>query len=584
MTGDQTLGECLISVAEARRRQAPMRVFVALLFAASFLWRLDTPWLWAWLVGYVAAQGFEVWALWPFRRDGSRAGRLRNVVALASISVLALAWGSLAVFIWRVGGSVGPAASVLLLCTGVLNVLGNTRGCAPAFAAGAAPYLLLTLALPLSWAGEAEQAFKPTFLAASLLFAAAVLLIWRDGGRTGRREREALAALEAQRAAAVAADESRRRFVAVVSHELRTPLSAIMAASATIEARAVDDTKRRSAALIADSSRLMRRLLDDLLDLAKLEAGGMTVEAVAFDLRELVAGSARLWAEPAAAKGVILELEGVETLPERLVGDPLRLGQVLNNLLSNAVKFTAEGEVRLRCASAPAPGGRVHLTLDVLDTGRGLEAHELADLFTPFAQAEHSDARLHGGTGLGLPISRELARLMGGDLQAAAREDRTGARLTLTLTLPEPLPESAAPPAPRAGRETAPGLRVLVVDDHPVSRRALRLVLEAADALVTEAPGGSAALAQLAVEPFDLVLTDLHMPLVDGREMTRRLRGHDGPNRGAPVIGVSGDGDDPAARADAGLDGWVMKPVEPAALFAAIDAALSARPELRAAG
>ncbi len=587
-----TVAERLAPVARMRREQTPVRAFVAAACAAAIAARLNHPVLWLWLAAYVAANVLEVWALAPFRRTGaaSAPSRLRTGLALGSIALLASAFGSLSLLLLHAPGSLGAAAAVLLLCSGVLNVLATSRGSGEAFMAGAAPYagLAAYVALRLGDSAVGRDPLAAMLMLAALTFMVTTGLIWRDGDRTHRRERAALHELDGRRREAEEAWEARQAFVAAVSHELRTPLGAVLAASATLEHGALAPADRAQASLITEASRLMRRLLDDLLDLAKLEAGRMAVEAVAFDPAALVRESAALWSAPAAAKGLALELEGDRALPARAVGDPMRVRQVLNNLLSNAVKFTDAGVVRLRCGIEAAADGGWDLVLDVADTGPGLSDEMLAGLFQPFAQEGPHTARLHGGSGLGLAISRELACLMGGSIAARRGPGGRGAVFTFHLRL------AAAPAntAAETGRPTpdaeAPGaIRLLVVDDHPLSRRALRTLMEVAGAQVAEAAGGAEGLEMLAVQPFDLVLMDVTMPGVDGCEAVRRLRAGGGPNAAVAVLGVTGLTGTEAARTclDAGMDGHVEKPCEPRALYAAVSAALAtdAEPDALAA-
>lgn len=296
----------------------------------------------------------------------------------------------------------------------------------------------------------------------------------------------------------------------------------------------------------------------------------MEVEAIPFDLRAAVNNALKMWRPQAREKGLRMRIEGARALPRWVVGDPTRLNQVLNNLLSNAIKFTTTGSVTVRIDCAPSGDGW-SVSLCVADTGPGMTPDKVDRLFMPFEQLEAGAARKHGGSGLGLAISRELARLMGGDLTATSAPGE-GAAFTLHLTLPAA--EAAAPEAPPETVEA----RVLVVDDHAVNRQALTLVL--APLGITPVTIGSAeeGLELLARETFDVVLMDVYMPDMDGRDATRLLRSRPGPNQFTPVIAITASAterDWEACRA-AGMTGHVAKPIEPAQLYAALEAALSA--------
>lgn len=294
----------------------------------------------------------------------------------------------------------------------------------------------------------------------------------------------------------------------------------------------------------------------------------MEVESVAFDLREAVTEALRMWRPEARNKGLKLRVEGAHELPDWIMGDPTRIRQVLNNLISNALKFTAEGSITLRLAAQPTGEGW-SIQVAVADTGPGMTPDQVARLFTPFDQLDAGTARKHGGSGLGLAISRELARLMGGELTASSAPGE-GAVFTLSLTLAkaETPAEAKAPEAVEA--------RVLVIDDHVINRQAVALMLAPLGITPETAASAEEGLERLARERFDVVLMDVYMPDMDGREATRRLRAQAGPNQSVPVIAITASAterDWEACRA-AGMTGHVAKPIDPAALYAALDVAL----------
>jgi signal transduction histidine kinase/ActR/RegA family two-component response regulator len=581
MLSDRT-AQGLVHTAVARRGQAPMRLFLAVVLAISFRAQLDNAWLWAWLGAYVVAQLFEVWALWPYRPEAPLPRPWRTAVAIGAIFVLAAVFGAITIPLWLVPGSLGPAGAVLLLAGSILNVLSLSRGSSLAFMAATVPYAAYLMSAPLiDRALRGSDPFSTPFLLAELLFLVAAVLVYRAAERLAEAQDKAVAELDARAAGAEAHSEAKSTFAAMVSHELRTPLSAILAAAGEIQRRAAEPEVRERAALIGQGGRMMRALLDDLLDLSKLEAGRMRVETIPFDLQLLVEDIALFWSSEAQRRGLTLTLHGAETLPLRAEGDPMRLRQILNNLLSNAVKFTDRGGVRIEVAHHEAPGGRLVLRACVADTGRGVDADRLARIFTPFDQGDVSVARTHGGSGLGLAISRELARLMGGDLSVESQIGE-GSRFTLLASLgfesrglapsPAPAPVAVPPPAPPALRA-----RVLVVDDHEMGRRALAMLLDPLGAEVAVAPSGAVALEMLGQQAFDLVLMDVTMADMDGLEACRRLRAGPGPNQHAPVLAVTGltaEKDIAACRA-AGMNGWVAKPIDARQLYDAIESALT---------
>jgi CheY-like chemotaxis protein len=264
-----------------------------------------------------------------------------------------------------------------------------------------------------------------------------------------------------------------------------------------------------------------------------------------------------------------LKLEGARRLPQWVTGDPTRLRQILNNLFSNSLKFTEHGGLTLRVRRIDHGPEPSQLVLELYDSGSGMSEEQLGRLFSAFEQLGAATARTHGGTGLGLHISRELARLMGGDLTVSST---LGSGSTFQITLPLNLanpPASAEGPIEDLG---ADGLRLLIVDDHEVNRQAFSLMLQAICGEVVTVEDGEQALAALATERFDLVLTDIHMPGMGGIEAIRRLRSTPGPNGRTPVIALTGAASpaDAALYAAAGAAAMVTKPVEARELLGAI--------------
>ncbi|MDO8901557.1 MAG: ATP-binding protein [Phenylobacterium sp.] len=438
------------------------------------------------------------------------------------------------------------------------------------FRAALAPFALMTVLLLIEsrWVGAPWSSIF-AMGSAGLMVLGVAGAIWREAAAARKRESDAHAESDRRRLEAESAVAAKSAFIAVVSHELRTPISAILAGAEDIR-RHGQGSDAAKAELIAEAGAMMRTLLNDLLDQAKLDAGRMSVETIPFNLRRLLAQQLSFWRAEARRKGLRLRLDGGRTCPQWVTGDPTRLRQILNNLMSNAIKFTDAGAVTVTVSLWPDN----LLVLSVEDTGPGLEPAALEGLFAPFQQAGAEVARTHGGTGLGLAISRDLARLMGGDLVAASQPGK-GACFTVTLPLPQAL-------APTSGSDAAtesldlPPLAVLVVDDHEINRRAVGLMLRDMDVRLTEAASGFEALGLLEAQAFDLVLMDCHMPGMDGMSVTRELRRRAGPNQHTPVIAVTGAGEPAhidACRA-AGMTDHVLKPIDAGQLIQAMGRAL----------
>ena len=577
--------------AQERRAQAPSRFVVIVAFVLSAVFVLGVrpthPLLWGWTAGAAATQLFEIAVLWRFRPGAPPPGRAATATGLFATFMVSSGFAVGTLALWRLPGPLGPAAAVLVLTGCLLNVMALSRGSAVALIAASAPHAAFLIFGPLT--GPTALARDPLFALlnlTSILFFLGLIVAWRRSERQSAREEQA-------RRAAEEATQAKTRYAAAVSHELRTPLTAILAAADALARRMADPADAECARMVGDAGRQMRRLLDDLLDLAKMEAGRMGVEAVTFAPTALLEDIRRLWASEMAGAALSFELVGAESLPVRAVGDPGRLRQVVNNLVSNAVKFTPAGCVRMEVSASPRSGGGTEARICVVDTGCGIEPDRLARLFSPFEQGDDAVARTHGGTGLGLAISRELARLMGGDLTAQSGPE--GSRFTFSLvlgpapaiapavapapteaTLPvaKPTPQTAARPEPdpvRSGR-----MRILVADDQPLVRRAVALLLEPLNLTAEYAETGAEALGRLATEPFDLVLMDVHLPDFDGREVAKRLRSAPGPNQTTAMLAMTGAVHEGALATylAAGMTGWVEKPLEARTFYGAIDAAL----------
>ncbi len=314
-------------------------------------------------------------------------------------------------------------------------------------------------------------------------------------------------------------------------------------------------------AIIASAATL-DDILADLLDFSRLEAGRLAITEVPFDLRELVEQAVRPFAAAADAKGLSLAVEIESPEPGPVVGDPIRLKQILTNLLSNAIKFTAEGEVALTIGRA---GRGDRFVFRVRDSGIGFEAAETEQLFDRFEQADSSITRRFGGTGLGLAICRQLAELMGGEISAAGRPGR-GACFTLVLPLPPATTAAEDPAAAAASSESGERrLRVLVADDNATNRKVAELILAAMGAEAVCVEDGQQALVAVERESFDLVLMDVQMPVMDGLSATRAIRAREAelglPRLPIVVLSANTMREHVAASAEAGADDHIGKPV-----------------------
>lgn len=634
-TTDTSLGwaTAIRSRRRALMQRLGMGAATAMVFSPLFGWQFST----LWVTAYFLVQLLELLIFAPINRNETATlGPVRTVAGWFMLALNAAAFGSLSIPLWMTGGPMGGVCAAVLAASGAIYGVINSPRSRVVLAVTITPHFLYMAATPfwMSYYG-APPAFVTAASIAFAVFGVYCVSTWRRVNKAGEAERAARQEADRRRLEAERAMAGRAAFLATIGHDLRTPISAIMTGAAELERGASDNAARAQAKLISDASVMMKALLDDLLDHAKLDAGRMAVEAVDFNLRVLIAQTLMFWQGEARARGLTLRVEGAASVPASVRGDPMRLRQVLNNLISNAMKFTVEGSVTLRLAAWPEEPSSHALLIEVADTGPGMTADQLARLFTPFDQTAEGVSARHGGTGLGLSISHDLAELMGGRLTARSKPGE-GAAFTLSLILPRgenevpaprhlgedgrgdivrslasraparhtsvqtPKPDPAAivpvaavasapaPDIPEAAEAEADGdrpLRVLVVDDHDINRRAVELILAPLGCDISTAADGLKALAQCDSAAFDVIFMDVRMPELDGRETTRRLRAGTGPNAATPVIAVTADTapDDIAACMAAGMTFFVSKPLTPAALLGALNQVLSTDTDAEAA-
>jgi two-component system, sensor histidine kinase len=563
-----------IEVMIARRSRLLVRLTLGFAVSVASLWFISPVSAACWFVAYSATQGLERWLFTP-----QRVAHLNIFPAWRRIAVsLAVLQGSMYGIcgaMAEAGGSVlSRGLAITLVAGAMMTNVTVSRGSRTAFLDGFIPeslFLVVIFPLVTGWVTHTpREAVEGIFV--GVIAVAAAWMARREYDRVLLAAEIARAEAEQRKAEAESATAAKSAFVAMVSHELRTPITAIQAGAAAMHAGAADPSQRDHAGLILEAGRMMRTLLDDLLDLSKLEAGRMTVESTAFDARLVLRNTAKFWRSEAQKRNVRLALSGMRSLPQWILGDPTRVRQILNNLLSNAFKFTSQGVVTVRFAQSTANT----MAISVEDSGAGMSDVQMARLFKPFSQADETVSRTHGGTGLGLAISRDLAQLMEGELSV---KSTVGQGSTFTLTVPLRLtaePVAADEPS-RVATAGADVLRLLVVDDHEINLRALTLLLQPLGAEVTLASGGLEALECMAISPYDAVLIDVHMPGLGGVEVARRIRSQPGPNRDTPIVAVTGAaGESAVARyREAGMDDCVVKPVEAADLYAALDRVLT---------
>jgi len=387
--------------------------------------------------------------------------------------------------------------------------------------------------------------------------------------------RRTMSDLTGARDAAQEANLVKSQFLANMSHEIRTPLNGVLGMAQVLATSELNPAQAEQLDVIQKSGATLLAVLNDLLDLSKIEAGRMELEAAPFDIVEVAQGAYATFTSIANASGVSFSMTIDEDAAGLWRGDSVRVRQVIYNLISNALKFTGEGEVRVNIESTPSASGK-DLTIKIRDTGIGIAPEALTTLFDKFVQADNTMTRRFGGTGLGLTICRQIVELMGG---AITVESRLGEGTTFHVRLPLPWLGPVFPlPAPPAADETPEtsleGMRVLAAEDNATNQLVLKTVLHSLGVQPVVVENGRLAVEAWAQEPFDLILMDVQMPEMDGVAATQEIRRREARTGGqrTPIVALSANvmKHQVAEYLAAGMDAHLAKPINIASLYDAL--------------
>ena len=519
----------------------------------------------AWLILTLAAGTFRGFVE---KRVASRVGSGYGLIFPTVATVTTCAWALAPLIAWFSDASFGRPLAMVFLVSGYMLVFTQLRSSPRQAAVISSPYgVVAAICLGSLWGTPDFWPFLATlpFVAAGF-FVHVVMTMVKEARIKAFQDHQShlIAELETARDRADAANEAKSAFLGVISHELRTPMNGVLGAAQLLSATRLDKTQSDYVSIVRNSGDSLLTLLNDILDMTKIEAGRMEFDNADVDFGELHERVSGVASAQAQAKELSYRTELTGDLPAIVRGDPVRVGQILQNLLSNAIKFTSEGEIVFRVNGERIADDRVRFTFAVTDTGPGIASSDLQRLFEPFTQLDGSSTRRHGGTGLGLTISRRLAEIMGGTITVDTRLEH-GSTFTFAVEaevaawsrprVVEPMSNEAVCERP---------LRVLVVEDHPVNRMIIEAWMGSAGHVTVTAENGQEALDVCATEAFDLILMDVNMPVMDGLTATRALRQTEGPNQDAPIVVLSASArvEDHEAGLAAGADAYLNKPID----------------------
>ena len=490
-------------------------------------------------------------------RVGTNWGVIFPIVATVTTG----AWAIAPLMAWFSPTEFGRPLALALLISGYVLVFAQLRSSPRQALIISSPYgAAATIILFSLWGTNAFWSMLAVlpFTAAGLFVLVTMTLLREDRIRAFQsHQAHLIEELEAARDKANAANDAKSNFLGVISHELRTPMNGVLGAAQLLSATRLETTQREYLSIIRNSGDNLLSLLNDILDMTKIEAGKMNFEVVDIvidGLNKRITGPFEAQAE---AKGLTFVTTVEGEIPTVVRGDPLRVCQVVQNLLSNAVKFTEAGEIHYLVRGHRVSDQRVRFEFVVQDSGAGIAAADLERLFMPFTQVDTSSTRRFGGTGLGLTIARRMANIMGGDITVTSKLAEGSC---FTLEIEAEVVEWAKPVAAaevHAEIEGGESLRVLVVEDHPVNRMILEAWMSSASHVTSTAENGQVAVDIAKDQPFDLIIMDVNMPVMDGLTATRMIR-EGGQNASTPIVVLSASArhEDHEAGLQAGADAY----------------------------
>ena len=494
---------------------------------------------------------------------------------ITSLALSVVVFTSLSVYNWFLGGNEGRIFAAISICCSLVSVAVTLYPSRRYLVAALIPHAACLLGLPLATLAvepRADTLANVLILVSIVTFLLYLTTAVRKLNTSMAALRAAGAEAERLRHAAEAASTAKTNFLAVITHEIRTPMNAVVSAVNLMRRTRLDEEQKAHLQMLGEASHVLLSLLNDVLDLSKIEAGKMTFETAPVDLAGMMSHLQTLFWPQARQKALTLRTAIDANVAPEVLSDPLRLRQILFNLVSNAVKFTDQGTVRIRVRTR-VEGDDARLVISVEDEGTGIAEDDLERIFLSFEQGELATTRRYGGSGMGLAISRRLARLMGGDITVRSIEGK-GSSFSLNLPympareLPAQVEPSVDTPSEVTAAKTPP-VHVLIVDDHEVNRRIVTLFIEPLGWGWTMAENGAEAVELCQTRSFDVILMDMQMPVMDRLTATRAIRAERGPNQQTPIVALSANAMDHhrKAWAEIGVEDFLAKPIDPETLI-----------------
>lgn len=573
---DTLADERLDEVAADIRRLAPSRVVSGCLAAGVIGLGLGYLTALAWLVSFFIAESLAALATRNFGKGppGSRTDRAAFMLAAIPVNG---SWAALAALLWLNGDDHLKIAAVAIWC-GQLVFMQQYRHqpLALLVLSGVAPIASLII-FPFFFISGSDPATQALRWSLVLLIAITINVALRNRA-AARRMDELTRGLRDERERALEAARAKSTFIAVTSHELRTPMNGLLGMAHALERSNLDPAQRQQVELMLKSGDSLMQLLNDVLDLSRVEAGKVDLAPEIVDPRAIVSDVVDAWRDAAEAKGLQLFARYDTEVPAWVRADPLRIRQVLTNLVSNAVKFTAQGHVRVSVSAEAVSQDEQMIRFSVCDTGPGVPPEAADRVFDSFTQADETISRGYGGAGLGLAISRSLARQLGGDL--VLRPSTNGACFALSIRAPLSQAPAAPEPEPEVEDESLGQIHVLMAEDNAVNQLVVRTMLEPAGVILTVVENGQEALEAMSQEHYDCVLMDINMPVMDGITALEAIRAGRAGDPALPVIALTASAmaGDRERFLGLGFDDHLGKPVKPMDLITAIIRAVNPEP------